>query len=166
MAGGEKIGEPGLKGKLTPKYYALSVIGGSESRVAAVLAERARTLGLDLRSIIVPSEQTIKGVIIVEVGDPKDLFEITRGVRNVKRKRPIPISEEDAMKLARPIVEIPELQRGQIVEIIAGPFKGMKGRVIEVHEARGEVDLTLLESDFRMVVTIHLDQVKPVEEEG
>jgi len=145
------------------KYYALSVTGGAEKRVALVLAERARNLGLDVRSIIVSPQ--LKGVVIVEIGDPKDLFDLTRGVRNVKRKRPIPMKEEEAVRLAKPVVEIPELQRGQTVEITAGPFRGMKGRVIEVHEARGEVDLTLLESDFRMVVTIPLDQVKPVEEE-
>ncbi len=145
------------------RYYALSVTGGAERRVALVLAERARNLGLDVRSIIVSPQ--LKGVVIVEIGDPKDLFDLTRGVRNVKRRRPIPVEEEEAIRLARPVVEIPELQRGQTVEITAGPFRGMKGRVIEVHETRGEVDLTLLESDFRMVVTIPLDQVKPIEEE-
>jgi hypothetical protein len=38
----------------------------------------------------------------------------------------------------------------------------MKGRVVEIHEARKDVDVSLL--DFRMVVTIPLELVKPVEQ--
>jgi len=51
-----------------------------------------------------------------------------------------------------------------IVEITGGPFRGMKGRVIEVYEGRGEVDVVLLESDFQMAVTVPIEHVKPVEE--
>ena len=143
-------------------FYALAVTGGTEERVALLLAERARRLGLDLRSVLVSPK--IKRYIIVEVGDPNDFFLLIRGVKNLKRRRPIKMKVEEALSLAKPEKELPKLERGQLVEVTAGPFKGMRGRIVEVYEARGEVDLTLLESDFRMVVTIPIDQVKPVEE--
>jgi len=144
-------------------YYALAVTGGAEERVALLLAERARRLGLDLRSIIVSPKA--RRYIVVEVGDPGDFFLLIRGVKNLKRRRPIRMKEADVMSLVKLEREIPELERGQIVEVIGGPFKGMKGRIVEVYKSRGEVDLTLLESEFRMVVTIPMDQVKPVEEQ-
>ncbi len=143
-------------------FYALAVTGGTEERVALLLAERARRLGLDLRSVLVSPK--IKRYIIVEVGDPNDFFLLIRGVKNLKRRRPIKMKVEEALSLAKPEKELPKLERGQLVEVTAGPFKGMRGRIVEVYETRGEVDLTLLESDFRMVVTIPIDQVKPVEE--
>ncbi len=145
------------------RFYSVYVTGGTEERVALILRQRALAMGLDVRSIIVPSD--LKGVVVVEVGNPGDLFDLIRGVRDVKRKRPVMIKPEDAVKLARPVVEIPEVTRGQVVEIIGGPFRGMKGRVVEVYETRGEVDLVLLESDFHMIVTVPLEQVRPLQEE-
>jgi len=149
--------------KARPIFYALTVTGGTEERVAILLAERTRSMGLDIRSILVSPK--VKRYVIVEVGDPNDFFLLIRGVKNIKRRRPIKLSLKDAISLVVLEGEAPKLERGQIVEVTGGPFKGMKGRIVEVYETRGEVDMTLLESDFRMVVTIPIDQVKPVEEE-
>jgi transcriptional antiterminator NusG len=91
-------------------------------------------MGLDVRSIVVPVDAN--GYLIVEVGISGVLYHLTRGVRYVKRKRPVAVREEDALRLAKPVVEAPKVARGQLVEIIGGPFKGMKGRVVEVYEAR------------------------------
>ncbi len=145
------------------RFYAIPVTGSMETRVALVFAERVQVMGLDVRSIIVPAG--MKGYVIVELGDPGDLYDLIRGVRNVKRRRPLLMKQEEVLKLAKPVVEIPELKRNQIVEIIGGPFKGMRGRVVEVYESRGEVDLVLLESEFHMVITVPIEQVKPAETE-
>ncbi len=142
------------------RFYAIHVVKGMEGRVALLLEERSRNMGLDVRSIVVPVEAN--GYVIVEVGSSGVLYHLTRGIRYVKRKRPVAVKEEDALRLAKPIVEAPKVSRGQLVEIIGGPFKGMKGRVMEIHEARKDVDVSLL--DFRMVVTIPLELVKPIEQ--
>jgi transcriptional antiterminator NusG len=142
------------------RFYAIHVVKGMEGRVALLLEERSKSMGLDVRSIVVPVDAN--GYLIVEVGNSGVLYHLTRGVRYVKRKRPVAVREEDALRLAKPVVEAPKVARGQLVEIIGGPFKGMKGRVVEVYEARRDVDVSLL--DFRMVVTIPLDLVKPIEQ--
>jgi transcriptional antiterminator NusG len=161
----EEVGEVKARpAKKTTRFYALTVTGGTEERVALVLYERAKRLGLDVRSIIVPPN--LKGYVIVEIGNEADLYYLTRGVRHIKRRRPILMKPEEIELLVKPRAEIPELRKGDIVEITGGPFKGMKGRVIEVYPTRGEVDLTLLESNFQMVVTVPLDQVRPVTEES
>ncbi|MCE4619969.1 MAG: transcription elongation factor Spt5 [Desulfurococcales archaeon] len=155
MSGEERPAKPS-------RFYAVYVTGGTEARVALMMKQRTEALGLDVRSIIVPPE--LRGVVVVEVGDPGDLYDLIRGLRDVKRRRPVLIKKEEAVKLAAPVVEIPTVEKGQIVEIISGPFRGMRGRVVEVYEQRGEVDLVLLESDFRMIVTVPLEQVRPAEE--
>jgi len=142
------------------RFYAIHVVKGMEGRVALILEERSKSMGLDVRSIVVPVDAN--GYLIVEVGNSGVLYHLIRGVRYVKRKRPVAVKEEDALRLAKPVVEAPKVARGQLVEIIGGPFKGMKGRVVEVYEARRDVDVSLL--DFRMVVTIPLELVKPIEQ--
>ena len=146
------------------RFYAVYVTGGTEERVALILRQRTLAMGLDVRSIIVPPE--LRGTIIVEVGNPGDLFDLIRGLRDIKRRRPVLIKKEEAVRLAAPVVEVPAVSKDQIVEIISGPFRGMKGKVVEVYETRGEVDLVLLESDFRMIITVPLEQVRPVKEEA
>jgi transcriptional antiterminator NusG len=144
------------------RYYVVYVTGTMEEKVALIIASRVQLMGLDIRSIVVPAD--LKGYIILEVGNPAHLYEAIRGIRHIKRKRPLLMKKEDVVKLAAPIVEIPEISPGQVVQIIGGPFKGMRGRVVSVSESRGEVDIVLLESDIDMVVTVPIEQVKPEEE--
>jgi transcriptional antiterminator NusG len=148
--------------KKESKIYAISVVGGYEEKIALIFAERAQTLKLDVRSIVYSED--LKGTVIVEIGDIKDLFYLIRGIKNVKRKRPIAINLQEVVKLLKPLTVLPSLTKGQLVEIIGGPFKGMKGRVVEIYSTRGEADITLLEGDSKIVVTIPTEHIKVSEE--
>lgn len=153
-----------MSGQARPgRFYAVYVTSSMEEKVALMIINRVSYMGLDVRSIVVPVD--IKGYIILEVGSPADLYEAIRGLRHVKRKRPLLMKPEDVVKLASPAIEIPQLEPGMVVEIIGGPFKGMRGKVVSVSESKGEVDLVLLETDIDMVVTVPLEQVKPAQEE-
>ena len=143
------------------RFYAIYVTGTMEEKIALIIASRAQYLDLDIRSIVVPVD--LKGYIVLEVGNPAHLYDAIRGVRHIKRRRPLHMKKEDVVKLAAPVVEIPEISPGQVVQRIAGPFRGMRGRVVSVSESRGEVDLVLLESDIDMIVTVPIEQVKPEE---
>jgi len=98
----------------------------------------------------------------VEVGDVTDLYYLIRGVRYIRGRRPIPVTIDDVIKLVKPAVTEVTVERGQLIQVIGGPFKGMKGRVIEVR--KNDVDITLLEGDSKIVVTVPIDQVKPISE--
>ena len=141
------------------RFYALRVVGGYEEKVALMLGERARSLRLDVRSIVYSKD--LKGAVFVEVGDPKDLYYLIRGVKAI-RGRALQVSVDEVIKLVRPAVVTAEVTRGQVIQVIGGPFKGMKGKVVEVRKS--EVDITLLEGDSKIVVTVPIDQVKPVSE--
>ncbi len=145
------------------RFFALTVTGGTEERVALILAERARSMGLTVKSIVVPAG--LKGYVIVEVSKVSDLYHLIRGIRHIKRRRPLPVKPEEIEAIVKPKIEIPKLQPGDIVEIVAGPFKGLTGRVVEVDESKNQVEVSLLELEFKNVVTIPLDQVRPVREE-
>ncbi len=145
------------------RFYAITVTAGMEPKVAAVIVERVRALGLDVRSVLVPPN--VKGYVILEAGDPGDVYEAVRGVRHVKKMKPVIMKLEEVMKLARPVMEVPKLEPGQVVEAVAGPFRGMRGKVVEISEQKGQVTIALLDSQFRATVTLALDEVRPLEEE-
>jgi len=164
---GEVGGESQARGaeggpQVATRFFALTVTGGTEERVALILAERARASGLSVKSIIVPPG--IKGYVIVEVSNIADLYRLIRGIRHVKRRRPLPVKPEEVERMVKPEVEIPELKPGDMVEIVAGPFKGLTGRVVEVNEPKRQVEVSLVELDFRNVVTIPLEHVRPLRE--
>lgn len=161
MPGGEAGGQ-GPAGPRPSRFYAFEVIGGTEERVALVITQRAQAKDLDVRSVIVPSES--KGLVIVEVGSLVDLYEAISGVRNIKRRRPLPIKPEEVERIVKPAVEVPELKEGDVVEVVAGAFKGRRGKVVEVSPSRGEVKLLILDAEFGMLATVSLDEVRRVEE--
>ena len=144
------------------RFYAVYVTKTMEEKVALIIASRIQNLGLDIRSIVVPVD--LRGYIILEVGNPADLYAAISGIRHIKRRRPLLMKKEDVVKLAMPTIELPELEPGMIVQITAGPFRGMRGRVVSVNEAKGEVNLVLLESDIDLVVTLPIEHVKPEEQ--
>lgn len=148
--------------KDTTRFYSIQVVGGMEERTALLLAERVKAMGLDIKSIGVPAD--LKGYIIIEVGDPAALQPLLKGVRYIKARRPIALKPEEAVELLLPKVKVAEFEKGQIVEITGGPWKGMKGRIVEVYKTRSEAEVTLLETGFRLIVTIPLDLLKAVEE--
>ncbi|ESQ20819.1 MAG: Transcription antiterminator [uncultured Acidilobus sp. CIS] len=142
------------------KFYALKVMGGYEEKVALILGERAKALNLDVRSIVFSKDY--KNVVFVEVGDVTDLYYLIKGVRYIRGRRPIPVTVDDVIKLIKPAVTEVTVERGQLIQVIGGPFKGMKGRVLEVRKS--DLDITLLEGDSKIVVTVPIDQVKPISE--
>ncbi len=150
------------EGQKPSRFYVIYVVGGYEEKIALVLGERAKTLKLDVRSVV--ASKDLKGVVFVEVGNVNDLYHLIRGVRNIKRKRPLQVTIDDVLKLIKPPVAAENIAKGHEVIVIAGPFKGMRGKVIEVR--KGEVDLNLLDSQSPLLVTIPIDQVKPAEQEG
>ncbi len=162
--GGQQQGGEAAEKPVTTRFFALTVVGGSEEKVALILAERARAAGLSLKSVVVPPG--LKGYVIVEVARVADLYHLIRGVKYIKRRRPLPVKPEEVEAIVKPRIEIPKLKPGDMVEIVAGPFKGLTGKVVEVNESKRQVEVSLVELDFRNVVTIPLDQVRPLTKES
>ena len=58
---------------------------------------------------------------------------------------------------------ITQLDLGDLVEIIGGPFRGMKAKITRVERTKEEVTIELLEVAFTLPITVHADYVKLVE---
>jgi len=58
----------------------------------------------------------------------------------------------------KPVVE--GLEEGTLVEVIAGPFKGMQARIVRVDAGKEEVTIEILEAAFTLPITVHADYVR------
>jgi len=140
--------------------YAVKVTTGQERNVATMLADKAKVNKLPVFAILAPSE--LKGYIIVEASMPHTVEELIRGIKHVRERVQglVVSSEVDHYLETRPVVE--GLEIGTLVEVVAGPFKGMQARVMRVDEGKEEVTIEILEASFTLPITVHADYVREV----
>ena len=146
--------------KTRTSLYAVKVTVGQERNVALMLADKAMVEKIPIASILAPAE--LKGYIIVEAATPHNVDILIRGMRHVRERVPgiVDPSEVDHYLVTRPVIE--GLEVGAVVEVVAGPFKGMQAKVMRVDEAKEEVTIEILEATFTLPITVHADYVREV----
>jgi transcriptional antiterminator NusG len=138
--------------------YAVKVTNGQEQTVALMLSDKAKVENIPILAILAPTE--LKGYIIVEAQTPHIVDELIRGMRHTRARVQGVISPEEVDHYieTRPVVE--GLEEGILVEVIAGPFKGMQARIVRVDASKEEVTIEILEAAFTLPITVHADYVR------
>jgi transcriptional antiterminator NusG len=125
-----------------------------------MLADKAKVEGLPIAAILSPME--LRGYVIIESSAPHAVDQLIRGMRHTReRVQGLVNPDEVAHYLeTRPVVE--GLEIGGLVEVIAGPFKGMQAKVVRVDPTKEEVTIEILEAAFTLPITVHADYVREV----
>ncbi len=140
--------------------FTVKTVVGREEVVLNAIAAKAKSENLDIRALVHPEE--IKGYIFVE-GEIRDIESVVKAIPHVRGiiKRPIEIRE--IQRFLEPKKAEIELNKGDIVEIIGGPFKGERGKVVRYESIKREVVVELLEVAVPIPVTVSVEFVKVVE---
>ena len=84
------------------------------------------------------------------------------------RKRPrstraeeIPIDQLENFLIPRPVIEGVDIN--DIVEVITGPFKGSRARIIDINIGKEEVTVELLAMDLQIPVTLSGESIRVIE---
>ena len=141
--------------------FAVRTTAGQEKNVATLIAARAETNKLPIKAVLVP--EMLKGYIFIEANGPHFVEKAIAGIRHVRSRVPgiVDFSEVERYIVVKPVIE--ELDEEDIVEVVGGPFKGMRARITRIDKSKEEVTLELLEATFTMPITVHADYVKLVE---
>lgn len=147
--------------KIETSIYAVKTTAGQEKNAAELIANRVKSNNLPIFSILAPV--TLRGYIFIETTGPHVIEEVISGIRHIKSRIPgkVQFSEIEKYLIVKPVME--ELEVGYIVEIIGGPFKGMRARITRINKVRQEATLELLEATFTLPITVHSDYLKLVE---
>jgi len=140
--------------------YIVRTTAGRENAVMSTLATKLKSTPMSIKSLLHPDE--LKGYFFVE-GEENDVEELIRNVPHVRGmiKKELPITEITRFLEAKKI-DI-KVNRGDIVEVIGGPFKNEKGKVTRVDESREEVTIELLEAAIPIPITVGMEFIKVVE---
>lgn len=147
------------------EYYVLRTVPSKESKyldnIQKVLSKKE---GHGVRAVFAP--ETVKGYVFAEATNLSKLVDSLRGVPNNKGVIPKPISFEEVSKYFEKEGEKVVVHERDIVEVIAGPFKGDKARVIRIVAGKDEIVIEPLNAPVPIPITLTVDDVRVLKEEG
>jgi transcriptional antiterminator NusG len=147
--------------KFSTAVFAVRTTAGQEKNVANLLEARVKMDQLQIKAILVP--ELLKGYVFIEADGPHSVEKAIAGVKHVRSRVPgvVTFPEVERYIVVKPVIE--ELDEEDLVEVVGGPFKGMRAKITRVDKTKEEVTLELLEATFTLPITVHADYVKLVE---
>ncbi|MBS7624627.1 transcription elongation factor Spt5 [Candidatus Bathyarchaeota archaeon] len=142
------------------RIFAISTTVGQEKNVAKIIMGRVEANNIPVKAIIVP--ENLKGYVLIEADGPHLVERATANIKHIKSRVPgiLSLSEVEKYIITKPVIS--ELDIDDIVEVISGPFRGMRAKITDIDRSKGEVTIELLEASFTLPVTVHADYVRLV----
>lgn len=143
------------------RFFAVRTTGGQEHVVARLIENRIAIKKLGVQSILVLD--SLKGYIVVEAPDANIAYEALAGIRHVRGqiRGELQFKEIEGFLIKKPTVT--ELSVDDTVEIVGGPFKGIRAKITRVDYERQEATVILLDAPYQLPVTIDANYLKLVQ---
>ncbi|MBC7129399.1 MAG: transcription elongation factor Spt5 [Candidatus Thermoplasmatota archaeon] len=137
--------------------FAVKTQVGQEENVLNLLEKASKRSG-KIYALVAPKE--LRGYIFVE---SEDIDVIKRIVRNMRYAREVlekEVNIEEIEHFLFPPSAVAKIDEGMIVELVSGPFKGEKAKVIRVDDAKEEITVELLDAMVPIPITVRGEQVR------
>jgi transcriptional antiterminator NusG len=137
--------------------YTVKTVVGRENVVVDAIASRSKTESLAVQALVHPEE--IKGYVFIE-GNIDDIEKAVKGLPHSRGliKKPVELGQIEKFLQPRK-VEV-DLNTGDIVEIIGGPFKGEKGKVTRYDKVKRELTMEPTETPVPIPITVSVEFIK------
>ena len=163
-------------------WYAVHTYAGYENAVERNLKQRIESLGMEdkIFSVILPVEKKVKikngkrvtveekiypGYVLVDMIVTDDSWYVVRNTPRVTGfvgagVRPVPLDKAEVETLFKRMgAETPkhkiDMQMGDLIKVVDGPFKEFEGKISEIDQERGKVKV--LVSMFGRETPVELD---------
>ncbi len=138
--------------------FVYRVTAGQEKVVADVLNNKVKKEKIPLYSIAFMD--TLKGYLIIEAADEVAARQAAMRIPHIKGVLKKSMSMAEMGTLVATKAAGIKLNKGDIVELVSGPFKGEKARVIKIDETKEECTVELMEVAVPIPVTIKLNTIR------
>ena len=179
------------KGAMAKRWYIVHAYTNFERKVADAIRERAKAAGLEqlFEEVLVPTEEVIEvkrgrkvqaerkflpGYVLVKMEMTDPAFLLIKNTPKVTgflgaENKPMPISEDEAMRILHQVkegVERPKpsitFEIGEQVKVADGPFASFQGHVEEVDEERSRLKVAVSIFGRPTPVELEFGQVEKV----
>ncbi len=148
--------------KSESKIFALKTTANQEKSVANMLYQTAKREKMDIRAVLAP--KSLRGYVLVETLRSDILMRAADKTPHSKGMVEGETSLEEVEHFLTPKPAVSGISEGDIVELIAGPFKGEKARVKRIDETKEEIVLELFEAMVPIPVTVQGDHVRVLDQ--
>ena len=147
-------------GDQTSHLFAVRTKGGQEKIVMRLLETKMKMGQIDVQSVLLLDD--LKGYVVVEAQDPPSMFNAIQGIRHIRGQLRGELQYNELDKYLIKKSTVTELSVDNTVEIIGGPFKGMKATVKRVDQEKEEAVVILLDAPYQLPVTVDANHLKKV----
>ena len=144
--------------------YALKTTANREDQVLDFVTANVQKKKLQVYSLIRP--HGLRGYIFLEAESKQDAEESYSGIPYARGLLPREVAYNDIKHMLEQGKKEITMQKGDIVEIISGPFKRDKAKITRIDEQKEEVVVEILEAAVPIPVTVSMDAVKVIRREG
>lgn len=141
--------------------YTVRTTVGRERTVLDSLDAKLKSKPEGIKAMLSPSE--LKGYIFIE-GSEEDVHHAIQSTPHIKGFINKPIKSEELSNFYSQEVKEITIKEGDIVEVVGGPFKREKAKIVRIDENKREARIELVESAVPIPITIKLDLLKAIRE--
>jgi transcriptional antiterminator NusG len=149
-----------LSEEIKSHFFAIRTTGGQEKIVMGLLENRIKLKKINVQSVLLVDN--LKGYVVVEATDANAAYDLIQGIRHVRGQLRGELQFKDIEGYLVKKSTVSELEVDKTVEIIGGPFKGMKATVTRVDTDKEEATVILLDAPYQLPVTVDANYLKPV----
>ena len=135
--------------------YAVKTTASQERTVADMIVNREEP---EIHAVLAPDSLT--SYVMVEADGTAAIERVLDEVPHARTIVPGESSISEVEHFLSPKPDVEGIAEGDIVELIAGPFKGEKAQVQRIDEAKDQVTVELYEATVPIPVTVRGDQIR------
>ena len=133
---------------------------GKEQNTADLINSRASKSKIKIPSILVTPE--LRGYIFLESYDIERIREMIKTVSYARNMLEGDIPIEQIEHFLVPASAVAKITEGDVVEMVAGPFRGETAKVTHIDDTKEEITVELFESIVPIQITVRGEQVRVI----
>ncbi len=139
---------------------ALRTTVGRERMALDAIEAKVKSKNLAVKAVFSPAE--LKGYIFIEAEKRDIIEEAIKGLPHVRGIVDREVSGEDVSKyMVKQEDKQIMFKEGDLVEVVGGPFKREKAKVLSIDSTKQEAKIELVDSAVPIAITIKVDLLKP-----
>ncbi|MFB6153875.1 MAG: transcription elongation factor Spt5 [Halodesulfurarchaeum sp.] len=140
--------------------FAVKTTASQEQTVASMIANREEE---KIHAVLAP--ESLTSYVMVEAEDTGVLDRVLNDIPHARNLVPGESDVSEVEHFLSPKPDVEGIAEGDIVELIAGPFKGEKAQVQRIDEGKDQVTVELYEATVPIPVTVRGDQIRVLDSE-
>ena len=140
--------------------YAVKTTASQERTVADMIISREEE---DIHAALAPDSLT--SYVMVEADNDAVISRVLEEIPHARSIVPGKSDISEVEHFLSPTPDVEGIAEGDIVELIAGPFKGEKAQVQRIDEGKDQVTVELYEATVPIPVTVRGDQIRVLDSE-